>query len=207
MHPIITSLLKPLAQQSLIPPDVWLTSLELVAVPIIGTTGASSAPRATYKARSQGTYYTFSGSIHEENQESLGGMPMAYKLTFWQPREQGASKWHFGERQGRYSFSLLSLEQFLAASGDQNPLHQGDTPVVPGLMIASWALERLDGHRGHGSEAGYPERIYFKFTQPLMVGQPFDWLSTETGYCIASGSTLYTQIQIENLGESHDEHN
>lgn len=42
------------------------------------------------------------------------------------------------------NFTLLALGHFLKSTGDQNPIHGGENPVVPGLMILENLTEIID---------------------------------------------------------------
>lgn len=41
----------------------------------------------------------------------------------------------------RHRFSREEIRQYIAQSGDLNPIHQGERPIVPGLCIA-WYVQR-----------------------------------------------------------------
>lgn len=48
-----------------------------------------------------------------------------------------------------HTFTKEEVEAYIAASGDENIIHKGDTPIVPGLCMAAWLqgylkLDRLD---------------------------------------------------------------
>ncbi len=180
MHAIIGAITAQLMEQTLIPPDVWLTRLTISAEGII-----SAPAKATFKARQQGIYYSFSGSC-----------PMHYTLTFWQPRTPQPFKRHFGGSQGAHRFSETALMRFLAESGDLNPLHQGDMPVIPGLLIASWLLEHM------AFQAPY---VSIKFKSPLLVLQGFDLVETNEGYSLTDHKTIFAEVQMISPGD-YDAH-
>lgn len=44
-------------------------------------------------------------------------------------------------------FSAAQVHKFVEATGDDNPLHQGDAPVVPAFLLVLWAKGRVEAER------------------------------------------------------------
>lgn len=48
-----------------------------------------------------------------------------------------------------YSFSLEEIRDYVAYTGDQNIIHQGDNPIVPGLLLLAHLQQTLNLDRLH----------------------------------------------------------
>jgi hypothetical protein len=57
-------------------------------------------------------------------------------------------------------FTIDELINFLQISGDKNSIHNGENPVVPGLMIVGNILENLESN---------PDHFKIKFHNPLLL--------------------------------------
>lgn len=82
---------------------------------------------------------------------------------------------------GARTFDLEDQHRFASLSGDWNPLHVDPVaarrtmfgePVVHGVHLASWALDRALGERGGG--AVRIERIRATFRKPLFLGRSLE---------------------------------
>ena len=56
-----------------------------------------------------------------------------------------------GELVLEHSFTVLEVADYVAYTGDENIIHQGEHPIVPGLCMAAWLqqalqLQELDWH-------------------------------------------------------------
>ena len=102
------------------------------------------------------------------------------------------------------TFSSEGLKRFLKDSGDTNPIHYGETAVVPGL----WILERLQGlwecKAAQGADAApgrhdLPQEFHIRFFHPVYTGQPIRLVCSEntiTGVC---GGLTYFLLRTNNL--------
>lgn len=77
----------------------------------------------------------------------LGQVRQRLQCLLW-PREEGASHGdtvHYDEPTGvlqwKMSFSPADIAHYIKAVGDTNPIHTGESPMVPGLCIL-WKLQR-----------------------------------------------------------------
>lgn len=48
-----------------------------------------------------------------------------------------------GELLVKYSFSVQEVRDYVAFTGDENIIHQGKHPVIPGLCMAAWLQKAL----------------------------------------------------------------
>ena len=42
-----------------------------------------------------------------------------------------------------HSFTVLEVADYVAYTGDENIIHQGEHPIVPGLCMAAWLQQAL----------------------------------------------------------------
>ena len=59
------------------------------------------------------------------------------------------------------AFTTADVRAFVQAVDDTNPLHEGERPLVPGLLIMETVLKRLDDCK----------KLSMKFTMPVFAGQ------------------------------------
>ena len=48
-----------------------------------------------------------------------------------------------GELVLEHSFTVLEVADYVAYTGDENIIHQGEHPIVPGLCMAAWLQQAL----------------------------------------------------------------
>ena len=48
-----------------------------------------------------------------------------------------------GELLVRHAFSVQDVRDYVAYTGDENIIHQGNNPIVPGLCMAAWLQQAL----------------------------------------------------------------
>jgi hypothetical protein len=94
---------------------------------------------------------------------------------------------HFGHG-GNFSFHQEDIDLFLEAVNDQNPIHQGSFPVVPGLMLVNHYLQHIPKEQGV---------LTVRFNQPLLVGTSFNYVSEEEKITVESDDLVIATITHE----------
>src|SRR3989344_5860356 len=64
------------------------------------------------------------------------------------------------------TFLPAQVHQFVDATGDTNPVHQGENPIVPVLQLALLARKLTEAHGGARSKL---QQIEFKCRRPVYV--------------------------------------
>jgi len=150
MHSLIRYVLQALSREKRIPSDVLLIGFDCRPNPLLSE--SPSASELSIQARRDGS------------------STLETTLTFFLPRIPKPLKKSFSPQGHGKSFSPFDIYTYLQLSGDDNPIHKGDFPIVPGLLIANWLLTT------HFSEF---TQFKMRFKHPLFCNQTV--LLEETG--------------------------
>lgn len=69
-----------------------------------------------------------------------------------------------------HKFTAQEIDAYLAYTGDMNQIHQGENPVVPGIMMIDWLLKKL-----HAAVIS----CKVKFLRPVICGEDIIFYRSE----------------------------
>lgn len=198
INPLIEPILEALRLETDIPKDLWLTKIVLKEDP-----SAASPPKRRYRFRAQGAYYELTYQFKDPiNHQYL------CQVTFWEPKgiqgptdSRTTTPVRYGPNTGDFQFTSPQVATYLQLSQDMNPKHTEANPIVPGLMIASWALDQLKMRRAsHLNDA-----LIFRFKSPLKTSDRFTLIKNNHGFTLENPTTIFLDIQLQMQGDYEDE--